>query len=231
VERSCETIIEKTAAVIPAYNAGRFVAGVVEKTSEIIPRSRIIVVDDGSTDNTAEEAQRAGAVVTRHALNQGKGVALHTGILEAAEMGMDFAITLDADGQHNPDEIRGFVEKQAATDADIIVGNRMADRGDMPGIRVFANRATSWFLSFRTGTHIPDSQNGYRMIRTSLYKTLKLKAKKYDAESEVLIKGASAGAKIESVPVETIYGSEVSSVNPFIDTLRFLRMAIKSIFW
>ena len=69
------------------------------------------------------------------------------------------------------------------------------------------------------------------MIRISLYKTLKLKAKRYDAESEVLIRAAKAGAKIESVPIETIYGTEVSSVNPVIDTLRFLRMAIKSIFW
>lgn len=226
-----EKITDRTAAVIPALNADRFIADVIERTSAIIPKERIIVVDDGSTDDTAAVARNTGAVVLAHNENQGKGIALHTGIVKAAEMGMEFAVTLDADGQHNPAEISAFIEKQAQTDADIIVGNRMADRADMPGLRVFANAATSWFLSLRTGTRIPDSQNGYRLIRTSLYTTLKLKAKRYDAESEVLIRAAKAGAKIESVPIETIYGTEVSSVNPVIDTLRFLRMAIKSIFW
>lgn len=226
-----QTVIDQTAVVIPAFNAERFIADVVKRVSEIVPKSRIIVVDDGSLDETAAVARSAGAVVLAHEANQGKGMALHTGILEAARMGMEFAITLDADGQHNPAEITDFIQRQIRTGADIVVGDRMSDRKDMPGIRIFANTATSWFLTLRTGTRIPDSQNGYRMIRTSLYKTLKLKAKRYDAESEVLIRAAKAGAKIESVPTETIYGTEVSSVNPFIDTLRFLRMAIKSIFW
>ena len=231
MNKNLEAITDSTAVVIPALNADRFIADVIERTSAIIPKERIIVVDDGSTDDTATVARNTGALLLVHEENQGKGVALHTGILKAAEMGMEFAVTLDADGQHNPAEITAFIEKQAQTDADIIVGNRMADRKDMPADRVFANAATSWILSLRTGTRRPDSQNGYRMIRTSLYKTLKLKAKRYDAESEVLIRAAKAGAKIESVPVETIYGTEVSSVNKVIDTFRFLRLAIKSIFW
>ncbi len=231
MQSNLQTIIDQTAVVIPAFNAERFIADVVQRVSEIVPKERVIVVDDGSMDETANAARSAGAAVLDHEENQGKGMALHTGILEAARLGMEFAITLDADGQHNPTEINAFVEKQAQTGADIIVGDRMSDRKDMPGIRIFANTATSWFLTLRTGTPIPDSQNGYRMIRTSLYKSLKLKAKRYDAESEVLIRAAKAGAKIESVPTETIYGTEVSSVNPVIDTLRFLRMAVKSIFW
>jgi len=231
VNKNLEAITDSTAVVIPAFNADRFVADVIERTSEIIPKERIVVIDDGSVDATASVARAAGALLLVHEENQGKGVALHTGILKAAEMGMEFAVTLDADGQHNPAEITAFIERQAQTNADILVGNRMADRKDMPADRVFANAATSWILSLRTGTRIPDSQNGYRMIRTSLYKTLKLKAKRYDAESEVLIRAAKAGAKIDSVPVETIYGTEVSSVNKVIDTFRFLRLAIKSIFW
>jgi glycosyltransferase involved in cell wall biosynthesis len=228
---SLESVASRTGVVIPAYNAARHLDGVVRETSTHIPLSRIIVVDDGSSDATHETAVRAGAVVLRHPENRGKGVALHTGILAAHDMGLEFAITMDADGQHDPREIPLFLRKELETGADIIVGNRMADRKDMPGDRVFANRATSWFVSLRSRVQIPDSQNGYRLIKTSLYKTLKIKAARYAAESEVLIRAAKKGAKIDWVPTETIYGSEVSSVHPVIDTLRFLRMALRSFFW
>jgi glycosyltransferase involved in cell wall biosynthesis len=217
--------------VIPAFNAARHLEGVIREASRFIPLSRIIVVDDGSTDETYETAVRSGAKALRHAENQGKGVALHTGILAALEMGSAFAITLDADGQHAPREIAVFLQKELETDADIIVGNRMADRKNMPEDRVFANRVTSWFVSLRAGVTIPDSQNGYRLIRTSLYRTLKIRAKRYAAESEVLIRAGKKGAKIVWVPVETIYASETSSVNPVADTVRFLRMAVRSLFW
>ncbi len=229
--RDIEIIAERTAVVIPAFNAGRHLDGVLRDTARFIPGPRIIVVDDGSDDNTNEIARKAGVVVLGFSENRGKGAALEVGIHKAFEMGMTFAVTLDADGQHNPGEIPAFLAKQAATGADIIVGNRMADRSNMPGIRVFANRATSWFISLRTGIQVHDSQNGYRLIRTALFVKLRIKAKRYDAESEFLIRAAKAGGTIESVPVETIYGTEKSSVNPVIDTLRFLRLAIKSIFW
>ena len=224
-------IASRTAVVIPAFNAAPHLQGVIEATSRFVHRSRIIVVDDGSTDSTRNIARDCGAEVLYHAENQGKGVALHTGIFGAAGMGMEYTITMDADGQHNPEEIPLFLEKELETGADIIVGNRMAERRNMPGDRVFANQATSWFVSVRTGVRIPDSQNGYRLIRTSLYTSLKIKSKRYAAESEVLIRAARAGARIDWVPVETIYSTEQSSVHPVVDTLRFLRMAIKSFFW
>jgi glycosyltransferase involved in cell wall biosynthesis len=228
---SVESVASRTAVVIPAFNAARHLGGVIRDTSRFIPLSRIIVVDDGSTDGTYETAARAGATALKHAENRGKGVALNTGILAAYDMGCEFAITIDADGQHDAREIPRFLQKELETGADIIVGNRMADRKDMPGDRIFANRATSWFVSVRSGIRIPDSQNGYRLIRTALYKKLKIKAARYAAESEVLIRAALSGATIDWVPVETIYGTETSSVHPVIDTLRFLRMAVKSFFW
>lgn len=229
--RGLETLIDQTAVVIPAFNAGRHLDRVIESTVQFVPKTRVVVVDDGSDDNTYQTATDAGVVVLRHDENQGKGVALETGISKAFAMGLAFAITLDADAQHNPEEIPKFLECQAQTDADIVVGDRMADRKDMPGDRVFANKLTSWFVSLRTGTHVPDSQNCYRLIRTALFMSLRIKATRYAAESEFLIRAAKAGARIVSVPVETIYGTERSSVNPYIDTLRFLKMAIKSFFW
>jgi glycosyltransferase involved in cell wall biosynthesis len=226
-----DSIRARTAVVIPAFNAAAHLAAVVDAVSKHVPLSRVIVVDDGSADDTGVVARRSGAVLLEHGENRGKGVALETGILAAARMGMDFVITLDADGQHDPREIPMFLDKEAQTGADIIVGNRMANRRNMPADRVFANRATSWFVSARSGVRIPDSQNGYRLLRTALYQGLGIQARRYDAESEVLIRAGRAGARIEWVPVETIYGAEKSSVNPVVDTLRFLRMAVKSMFW
>jgi glycosyltransferase involved in cell wall biosynthesis len=231
VNRSPEDIIAQTAVLIPSYNAARELGGVIEKVARIVPRERIIVVDDGSTDNTADIARGAGVVLHQHPHNMGKGAALVSGAATASDMNMEFVITLDADAQHDPEEIPKFVEKQAGTDADIIVGNRMSDRRNMPPDRVFANRLTSWFVSLSARCSIPDSQNGYRMIRTSVFEELSFETTRYETESEILIRAGRAGARIESVPIRTIYGTEISKVNPVIDTLRFFRLVFKSLFW
>jgi glycosyltransferase involved in cell wall biosynthesis len=223
-------IILQTAVVIPSFNASRHLASVIGAVKRQIPPQRIIVVDDGSSDDTAAAARQAGAVVVAHEQNRGKGAAIVTGARRAIEMGMTYVITLDADGQHNPAEIPKFIDCMSRTGAVVIVGNRMGSRRDMPFIRVFANKATSAFVSLRARQRIPDSQNGYRMHLARIFENIELETSRYDAESEILIKAARFG-RIESVPVETIYGDEVSSVNPFIDTLRFFRMVFRSIFW
>ena len=221
----------RTAVVIPAYNAARLLGGVIESVSGMIAKDRIIVVDDGSSDNTTEVAEAAGVVVIRHPENQGKGAALSTGIDRAYEAGSEFAITLDADGQHPPAEIPRFLQKEKETGADIIVGNRMLDIKDMPPIRIFTNRLTSWVVSKKAGQKIPDSQNGYRLIKTALFKKLEFETCRYEWESEILIKAGKLGARITDIPTATIYGEERSSINPLVDTLRFFRLVIKSFFW
>jgi glycosyltransferase involved in cell wall biosynthesis len=229
--RATNDILEKTAAVVPAYNAGTYLPSVIGNIQKFLPLNRIVVVDDGSTDGTNAAARNAGVVVVVHETNQGKGAALSSGARKAIELGMDYIITLDADGQHDPADIPRFAEYAGRSGADIIVGNRMDDRKDMPFIRIFANTATSMFVSLRTGIRIPDSQNGYRMLKTSIFEKIKLVTRRYDTESEILIKTAGMGGRIESIPVETIYGTETSSVHPFVDTLRFFRMVIRSLFW
>lgn len=226
-----DSIKRSTAVLVPAYNADAHLASVIADVKRVIPEERIIVVDDGSTDGTKEVARASGAVVVSHDLNRGKGAALKTGIDKAIELNMEWVITLDADGQHDPTEIPDFIECAARTGADIIVGDRMASRGNMPAIRIFANKTTSWFVSRKAHQHVPDSQNGYRMLRTRVFQHIRLETTRYDTESEMLIKAGRAGARIESIPVKTIYGSEISGVNPFIDTLRFFRMVLKSLFW
>ena len=223
--------IDELSAVIPAYNAARHLPGVIDRVARHVRRDRIVVVDDGSADDTREVASKAGATVVVHAQNQGKGAAIRNGIARAAEIGVPFAILLDADGQHNPDEIPSFIVKQRETNADMVVGNRLVRAANMPWLRKATNYVTSAVVSLLAHRRVPDSQNGYRLVRLSHFKKFPLTTNRYEIESEMIIRAGRAGGKIASVPVETIYGDEKSFINPFIDTGRFLRMVGKSFFW
>ena len=224
-------MLDQTAIVIPAYNAASHLREVIQQCCAILPRDRIIVVDDGSSDETFAIAHAEDVTTIKHQENWGKGKALSTGIQKAHEMGAAYAFTIDADGQHDPAEIPSFLDHLQKTDADIIIGNRMSDVRDMPWLRVRTNRFTSWIVSLKAGQRIPDSQSGYRMIKTSLFLKIRLETSRYEAESEILIKASKLGACIEAVPIETIYGEEISAINPFMDTIRFFRLVIKSFFW
>jgi glycosyltransferase involved in cell wall biosynthesis len=224
-------VIEDLSAVIPAYNAAPHLAGVIDRVARHVRRDRILVVDDGSRDNTREVASKAGATVVMHAQNQGKGAAIRTGLARAQEIGPAFAILLDADGQHNPDEIPDFVARQKETGADMVVGNRLVRAANMPWLRKATNYVTSAVVSLLAGRRVPDSQNGYRLIRLAHFKKFPLTTNRYEIESEMIIRAGRAGGKIASVPVETIYAGETSFINPLVDTGRFLRMVGKSFFW
>lgn len=226
-----QEILRSTAAIVPAFNAERHLGAVIAGLAKIFPVLRIVVVDDGSTDHTYRVASGTGVQVIQHPVNMGKGAALTTGFKRAAEMGMSYVVVLDADGQHNPAEIPKFAVRVAETGADIVVGNRLDNVGTMPPLRLFTNRLTSWVVSRFAGQKIPDSQNGFRMIRTAVVKNLTLETSRYETESEILIKAGRSGAKIDAVPVETIYGEEKSSINPIVDTFRFFRLALKALFW
>jgi glycosyltransferase involved in cell wall biosynthesis len=225
------TVIEDLSAVIPAYNAARHLTAVIDRVARYVPRERIVVVDDGSADDTGAVAASAGATVVAHAQNQGKGAAIRTGLARAGELGPAFAILLDADGQHNPDEIPAFVARQRETGADLVVGNRLVRAANMPWLRKATNYVTSAVVSLLARRSVPDSQNGYRLVRLSHFKKFPLTTSRYEIESEMIIRAGRAGGRIASVPVETIYGDEKSFINPFVDTGRFLRMVGKSLFW
>jgi len=222
---------ESVAVVIPAFRAAAHLADVVAGVARHIPLGQVYVVNDGSPDTTAEVARRSGAVVLEHNVNRGKGAALDTGIRRAASDGYAFAITLDADGQHNPDDIPRFIDCQRETQADLVVGNRMAAPHGMPALRLWTNHVTSMVISLLARARVRDSQNGYRMIRIALYKSLPLASVRYEAESELIIRAGRKGARVVSVPVETIYSDEISAIHPIVDTGRFLRLVWRSFFW
>jgi len=217
-------------AIIPALNAARFLPDVVGEIKSRHPDLQVLVVDDGSTDGTADAARTAGAEVAVHEVNRGKGEALKTGYAWALESGVEWVFTLDADGQHLPAEMKLFLDAANEGNVDVLVGTRMAATADMPWLRLRTNQFTSWVVSLLAGTPIPDSQNGYRLFRTAVLDGVVLKTNRYDSESEVLVRLARRGARIGSVPVTTVYGDEESSINPLVDTGRFFRLVFMLLF-
>lgn len=221
----------KTLVLIPAYNASLTISELIEKVSEFIDKGDIVVIDDGSKDDTSAIAQRAGAVVLKHERNRGKGEALKTGFKYAQKKNYDALFTIDADLQHDPSSIRDFLQKANRNFSGIIIGTRDIHLKKMPFARWLSNNLTSMILSILSGQTIRDSQSGYRLISTQVLKKVKLKAKKYDLESEILVKAGRKGFKIDAVPIKTIYPGGESFINPFVDTGRFIKLMWRTLWW
>jgi glycosyltransferase involved in cell wall biosynthesis len=223
----------RTLVVIPCKDLEHEVGNVVRGVLGLGLGLDVVVVDDGSTDGTSEAARAAGAHVLTHEVNLGKGAALRTGFEYAVEKGYDAVITMDGDGQHDPKAIPDFLEALQKCDADVIVGTRMHAVGDMPKLRIWTNRTTSRVVSFLAGQKIPDSQSGFRLIKVRVLRDIvkSFVTSRYDTESELLIRAARRGYKSASVGIRSIYRGTVSHINPVVDTLRFLRLVGRSVFW
>lgn len=213
----------QVAAVIPAYNEEKHIGDVVRRTR--LTLDDVLVVDDGSTDKTAERAREAGAEVIVHEINQGKGETIKTGLRHWLERQVDFVIILDADGQHLPEEIDRFVEAALSPgEPKLVLGNRMKDVSTMPLVRRFVNRWMSQQISALCGQQIPDTQCGYRLLHRALIPDLLGGAARFDYETEMLIIASRKGFRIDSVPISTVYSDEVSSIHPVRDTIRFFKL-------
>lgn len=212
--------------IIPAYNEEMRIGHLV---GEVKRRGLdCLVVDDGSQDRTKEIAERSGAMVILHRENSGKGLSLRDGFDYAVGGDYDFVITMDGDGQHHPDELENLIKAAREKEAAIILGNRMGDPTGMPLKRKLTNWFMSSLISAIAGQRLPDSQCGYRLIKTDVLKRITLTTDKYEIESELLIKAARAGFKIESIPIKSIYKGEKSQIRPFVDTARFISFLFRT---
>ena len=210
--------------IIPTYNESAAISGLIKSIRALGLGFDVVVIDDGSGDNTAELARQSGALVLMNTVNMGKGACLVKGFNYVLEHGYSAVITLDGDGQHLPSEIPDFLRAaQADPGCGMIVGNRMLKRGEMPLIRVLTNKAMSAFISGIARQRIPDTQCGYRFIRRAVLEKVMLKTTKYETESEILVGAARAGLRILSIPITSVYTGTKSNINPFVDTLRFIR--------
>jgi glycosyltransferase involved in cell wall biosynthesis len=209
------------AAVIPCVNEQNAIGPLIGDVREHLPR--VVVVDDGSSDDTGTIARAAGAVVIRNDKTLGKGAALQRGLGQVQQMGCRWALTLDGDGQHCPGDIPGFLKCAESTGASLIVGNRMGQTERMPRIRLWVNRWMSRRLSKLTNRSLPDSQCGFRLMNLEAWARLPIQASHFEIESEVLALFAGAGLAIEFTPVQVIYKQEHSKIHPLRDTFRWLK--------
>lgn len=207
--------------VIPCLNEAATIGPVVREAGRFL--SKVIVVDDGSTDATAKVAAENGAEVLRHERNRGKGAALAAGWGHARSKGFAWALCMDGDGQHSPGDIPGFLACAQSGEARLIVGNRMADPAGMPWLRREVNRWMSRRLSRKAGRALPDTQCGFRLMHLGAWSGLRLETLHFEIESEVLLAFVAAGHQVEFVPVQVIYNRERSKIRPLRDTWRWFR--------
>jgi glycosyltransferase involved in cell wall biosynthesis len=216
-------IRSQTAAVIPAYQDEKHIGDIVRRTRERL--DHVLVIDDGSSDPTAQRAREAGAEVIVHDQNRGKGEAIKTGLGQGIGREVAWVILLDSDGQHLPEEIDRFLSAAAsATRPTFFIGNRMNDVARMPFIRRVVNRCMSSQISRLCGQRIPDTQCGFRMVDRQLIPELLGGGDRFDYETEVLIITSRKGYRIESVPITTVYTDQVSKIHPVRDAIGFLKL-------
>jgi len=210
-------------AVIPTYRNAGTVVDVVRRTLAFLPD--VIVVNDGSPDNTDEVLAEAALPVTlvSYADNRGKGGALKAGFSKARELGYDYAITVDSDGQHFPEDIPVFLEALEKNPGAMIIGSRNLNAENMPGKNTFANKFSNFWFHLQTAHDIPDTQTGFRAYPLARLPWLGLLTSRYEAELELLVFSAWKGLQLVPVSIRVYYppaGERVSSFRPFWDFFR-----------
>jgi glycosyltransferase involved in cell wall biosynthesis len=211
-------------AVIPAFNEAGTIARVVDGVSRHV--AAVCVVDDGSTDGTAEAARSAGAEVMMNPGDRGKGAALRAGLARVLERDCTHVLLIDGDLQHLPQEAPLLIAEAERTGADVVLGERRFDRQAMPASRYHANRIGSRALSWFLGVAIRDTQCGFRLFKAGALRGLKLKARGYDIETEMLVKLKRRGGRIASVPITAVYAGQRSKLRPVRDTTRTCFLAV-----
>lgn len=207
--------------IIPTYNNVNTLSRVVDGVRRYT--SRVIVVNDGSTDTTREVLARYADLRVIHLpRNRGKGNALRIGFNEAIRQGYDYAITIDSDGQHFPDDIPQFVRAIEAGGPALLIGDRNMEREGIPGKSSFGNRFSNFWFRFETGIALSDTQSGFRLYPVKKLQSIRFYTTKFEFEVEVIVKAAWRGIPVRNIPVKVLYdpSERVSHFRPFRDFTR-----------
>jgi glycosyltransferase involved in cell wall biosynthesis len=213
----------RVAALIPAYNCATRVGAVVTGVRSFV--ADVLVVDDGSTDETTSAARTAGARVVVHASNRGKGASVRSGL--AVLLGEEYShiMMLDADGQHDPTDAPNFLAVTA--EADLVLGNRLWNPGAIPARRFWTNFIGTRALQLMTGFPLEDSQCGFRLVASSFLRRMGLIGNRYSVDTEIIVRAGKLGARFTHVPVRVIYGDVVSHYRPIHDTVHIVFSAAR----
>lgn len=215
---------DKVWLIIPAYNVEPYLDVLLSQSGCFIPANRTVVIDDGSSDQTEYIARNRGVYVISHESNIGKGKSLRDGIEYAEKNGAEWVIMMDGDCQHDPVKIPEFIKASESGRFDLLIGNRRREGSKMPWDRRLSNGLTSLLISIITRQKIFDVQCGFRMIRLKALKGLEFRTKRYEFETEILLKMTRRGARIGWIAIPTRYYGEASSISRLTDTIRFVRL-------
>ena len=213
--------VNRYCIIIPTYNNSRTVADVARRALTVCPD--VIVVNDGSTDGTAGMLKDVNVTILVHDRNRGKGMALKTGLRYAGGKGFTHAVTIDADGQHFPEDIPVLMSESDINPNDIIVGCRNLTSDNMPRQNTFANRFSNFWFRLQTALKLDDTQSGFRIYPMDSLYGLWLVTSRYEAELELMVYAAWHGVRVIGVPVRVLYqpeGERVSHFRPFWDFFR-----------
>lgn len=210
----------KVCVIIPTYNNERTLKRVIDSVLEFSPY--VIIVNDGSTDSTAKILENyRHLTLIHHPENSGKGTALKNGFKKALELGYDYAITIDSDGQHFATDIPSFIEEIEANGESLIIGSRNMKQEGVPGKSSFGNNFSNFWFWFETGIRLTDTQSGYRLY--PLHKIPKnYFTNKFEFEIEVIVRTAWKGVRVKNIPIQILYdpNERVSHFRPFKDFTR-----------
>lgn len=213
---------KRVCVIVPTYNNAKTLSGVLEGILKYT--DQLIVVNDGSTDQTEEFLSAFSSItLLSYPKNKGKGFAIRQGFKRATELGFDYAITIDSDGQHYADDLTKFIEGLPLNPSSIIIGARNMEQSSVPGKSSFGNKFSNFWFWVETGLRMKDTQSGYRLYPLHLLRDINFITRKFEFEIEVLVRSAWKGIGITEVPVRVFYaekGNRVSHFRPFIDFSR-----------
>lgn len=213
------------AVVIPTYNNDRTLGGVIAGVRRYC--ADIFVVNDGSTDRTAEVlASTEGIRTIAFARNRGKGYALRRGLRAAREAGFRYALTIDSDGQHYPDDIARFIERIERRPDTLLIGARNLTADNMPARNTFANRFSNFWYLVETGRRLEDTQSGFRLYPLRQLGRLRSLCSRYEFEVEVIVRAAWRGVEVENIPVRVYYAPDGERVSHFRPLRDFTRISL-----
>jgi len=217
---------KNTAVIIPIYNSEKYLPALFNRITKYFPIKNIFAINDASIDNSAEICRDHNVNLVDLKVNAGKGNALQIGFNNARDAGFKFAFTIDSDLQHEPEEFGKFIEKQILEESHLVIGFRSFKRKHMPFQRIMSNKLTSWVVSKASKNNILDSQCGFRLYDLKILDGMDFQTKRYQFETEVILKIAKKLGKIDFVPIETIYNDQESYISAIRDIKNFIKIVL-----
>jgi len=216
--------------IVPTFNNATTVAGVLKRAK--VYTDNIILVDDGCTDDTLQQVKQSGVEgvdIVSYTPNKGKGKALQQGFIQAIKSGYDYAITIDSDGQHFPEDLPLFIDAFKKHRGALLIGSRNLHQENMPARNTFANKFSNFWFFVQTGVKLPDTQTGYRLYPLQNISRIGPLTSRYEAELELLVMSAWRGVDIIPVPVRVYYPPQSERVSHFRPVVDFLRISLLNV--